>query len=86
MISHTVCGTKSSRGVPYIAASCPLQSAAGSEKWDTMMAASLGSRPTYTDKELCFYHVYEFWLNELRRGHGVTVVWAVAYRFSEPDK
>ncbi len=35
---------------PYNAASCPLRSAAGSEKWGTMMAASWESSTTYSDR------------------------------------
>lgn len=36
---------------PYIAASCPLRSVAGSERWDTMTAASWGSSTTYADRK-----------------------------------
>lgn len=42
--------SEADRSDPYISASCPLQSVAGSEKWDTTMAASWGSSTTYTDK------------------------------------
>lgn len=38
-------------GDPYIVASCPLRSVAGSGRWDTMTAASWGSSTTYADRK-----------------------------------